>query len=244
MDLINKKPMNSQNGFYKGQNWNNYQFPISEALYIEDPLQSEFGELLLAESIHLLNNIGVAGMNLHLLSERMGVSYEKVSYYFSDKYQLLAYLNEFYWNWMAHWISVYQLESNSQRHKLIISLQCLCHEYSPLRENQEPYIYPLFNVLVREPLKQEVFFSPNYFYSGMNQGYKKLLAIISESLEIICEEYPFADNLALTIIESVNQHWFVRQNMAECPKEDQIFLPRLSNFLIDLSFNVLLEFKD
>ena len=240
----NLDPMTAHNGFHRYKRERKYVFPISEELYERDPLESEVGELILAESIQLLQNVGVSGMNLHMLSERIGLSYETILRYFVDKYQLLAYLNEFYWHWMAHWISVYQMASSSSQHQLIISLQCLCHEYPPLQKSQEPYIYPLFNVLVTEPLKQEVFFSPDYTYSGMNWGYKKLVMVLTDILKEISPEYPFSKNLAISLVESVNQHQFIGQVMPEWNKDDGLLRPRLSTFLIDLSMNVLLEYKD
>ena len=129
---------------YSLGNWSNrYLFPISKGLYLADPLTSNKSMRLLEESIDLIYNVGLEGINFHMIAERLEVPLSFIQRYFQDKYQLTAYLNEFYWYWLSHWISRYQLKTTSVKHRLIISIQCLCHEYSPLKSVQEPFINPL-----------------------------------------------------------------------------------------------------
>ena len=233
--------MNRGKEYYFESGKNPYVFPISGRLFQLDPLASPKSVDLLEESIDLLFNVGIEGLNLHMLAERLGVPLSYVHKYFQDKFRLTAYLNEFYWHWLSHWISRFQLRTTSAKHRLIISIQCLCHEYTPLQEIQEPFIYPLYISLIREPLKQDAFFTEGLIDLEYNRGYRKLALIFKDTIEELNPDYPYAYSFASTIIESFKHYSYAIQFMNEPNLADSSRVSRYSNYLIDMAMNVLIE---
>ncbi|WP_339902801.1 TetR/AcrR family transcriptional regulator [uncultured Cyclobacterium sp.] len=102
----------------------NIVIPVSQEIFIKDPISSALGKRILSESLVLIELRGIEAFNFKLLSIHVECTEAAIYRYFENKNKLLLYYINWYWGWLEHNLvySISNLESPAEKIKMAITL--------------------------------------------------------------------------------------------------------------------------
>lgn len=189
-------------------------FPVSQTLYLRDPLGSPLGRKILSESIRLIDTLGFEHFTFKKLADAIGSTEASVYRYFENKHRLLLYLIDWYWLWLDYRFNIVTHNLNDPSDRLHACLRVLLSEELPDVYSEDLDPMALKRLVVAE-------FEKTYLTKQVdqdnNEGFflpyktvcKKLAAIIRE----INPRFPFPLTLINTVLLSANHQLFYAEHL-------------------------------
>lgn len=187
---------------------------LNEKLFLRDPEQTELGKNIVAESIHIIDEVGFEQFTFKKLAEKLNSTQASVYRYFENKHKLLVYLISWYWVWLDYQISFWTNNVPDPREKLKIIISIISR--SGRRDNTFTHIDEgaLFRIVVAESSKayltKEVDADNK---EGLFREYKALCKKIGKVVTDINPHYPFPHALVSTLFETGKKQIFFAQHL-------------------------------
>ncbi|WP_071596804.1 uroporphyrinogen-III synthase [Neolewinella persica] len=184
------------------------------ALYISDPQGTDLGKRILANSILLMNRVGLEDFTFKKLAEEIGSAEASVYRYFSNKNQLLLYLTNWYWDWVHHLVIQEVLQERDPWLRLKAAIGVLVRPYS--RKSGVDYIdqWELHQLVINEGTKAyRTKLVDQKNRKGLFLGYKGLTEEISKLILRIHPQFKHPKALASSIFEMAHDHPFFARHL-------------------------------
>lgn len=186
---------------------------INDRIYLRDPQETELGKRLLTEGLLLINEMGMEKFTFKKLAIQIGSTEASMYRYFENKNKLLMYFISWFWVLVDYRIQVLILSVNDPVEKLKLALRVLCEkEKSAMRTFLDAG--DLHKLVLAEASKS--FFTKEVDESnriGYYREYAKLCERIRLLILDVNPEYPFAETLASTLIETAHQQTFYAMHL-------------------------------
>ncbi|MBV6654125.1 MAG: TetR/AcrR family transcriptional regulator, partial [Mameliella sp.] len=101
------------------------ELKINEKLYKNDPQRTDLGRKILQYSVIMIDELGLERFNFKKLAQRIGSTEASIYRYFENKYLLLIYLVNWYWEWMRFRIDLKTLEIEDPKKRLRAVVSCI-----------------------------------------------------------------------------------------------------------------------
>ena len=187
---------------------------LNEHLYLRDPQATELGRRLLAESVHLLDNIGFEAFTFRKLALALGSTEASLYRYFENKHRLLAYLVSWHWAWLRFRVryALHNVADPCQRLRLALGAVCEASTDDPATPDFDEAA--LFRVVMAEASKayltKEVDADDQ---AGLFQEYKRLVADLVAVVQAVNPTYCYPHALVSTLLESARKQLFFAQHL-------------------------------
>lgn len=190
------------------------ELDVNEKLCLRNPQRTELGRKILKHSILLLDEIGFERFTFKKLAERIHSTEASVYRYFENKYLLLIYLVNWYWEWMKFCIDLKIINIKEPREKLRFALSTIVD--TTKRNAKVDFINEdiLHRIVVVEGIKayhnKEV---DEQNKDGFFVSYKTLSKKIADILLEINPDFPYPRALASNLLEMANNHIYFAQHL-------------------------------
>lgn len=196
-------------------------------LFLRDPEQSEVGKSILSMSIDLIAELGFEAFTFKKVAQQIASTEATIYRYFENKHRLLTYIISWYWNWMEYQVIFenHKLEDSKDKIQNIIRLLTfqIDDEMNFTHINKKK----LYQIVIAEGNKA-------YLTKKVDEDCKHLIfkpyADLCERISNVFLEYqpqyPFARNLASTLVETAHLQFFFAAH-----------LPLLTNYKSGISGN-------
>lgn len=184
------------------------------ALYISDPQGTDLGKRILANSILLMNKVGLEDFTFRKLAEEIGSAEASVYRYFSNKNQLLLYLTNWYWDWVHHLVVQEIVQERDSWLRLRAAIGVLVRPYS--RKTGVDYINQteLHQLVINEGTKAyRTKLVDQKNSKGLYLGYKGLTEEISKLILRIDPQFRHPNALASSVFEMAHDHPFFARHL-------------------------------
>ena len=190
------------------------QIKLDEKIYIKDPESSELGRLIVSDSITLIDKWGLENFTFRKLSKKINSTEASIYRYFENKYQLLAYLNSWYWNWMEYRVnfSVNNIVDPSSKLEIIIELLTQPIERDPNFIHIDEQA--LYRIIISESAK--TYLRKNVDKNnkeGYFKSYKSLTKQLADIIREIIPDYRYAESLISLIIEATHSQVYFADHL-------------------------------
>ncbi|WP_019948494.1 TetR/AcrR family transcriptional regulator [Hymenobacter aerophilus] len=223
---------------------NPLRIELNERLYLRDPQDTELGRRLVAESVKLLDEIGLEQFTFKKLAQRMESTEASLYRYFENKHRLLVYLVSWYWAWLRYQIRfhTHNVPDAAQRLRLILGILTRAHHDDPSTPSLDEAA--LHRIVVNEASKAYLTHDVDQDnQAGLFREYKRLVAEVAEVVAELNPAYPYPRALVSTLVEAARkQHFFARHlpGLTDTPgagEQEQ----NVCHFLESLAFGALRE---
>ena len=219
---------------------------IGEKYYSKDPQSTELGRKIVAESIELLDKLGIEQFTFKKLAMRIGSTEASVYRYFENKLKLLVYLTSWYWAWVDHMIDYKTHHIQDQEEKLKELLKIICHVDQGHLNIDLPGVNTssLRRVVVSEADKTYLTKKVDEINNeGLFKGFKELCHKIALIITSINPNYPYPHTIVSSLIEASHQQAFFAQHLpalTEVSKESNLTIEQqVYQFLDETIFKLL-----
>lgn len=218
-------------------------FKLVDKLYLKDPQQSELGQRIITESIHLMDRTGFENFTFKKLGEEIGSTEASVYRYFENKHRLLMYLIDWYWTWIEHRMDYNTANVPDPRERLRICLRVLTEENKP--DPNVPHVdeTALQRICVAE--FEKTYLTKNVDFDnkdGVFRPYKSLCGRIAEIISEINPAYPFAKTLVSSVMLSITHQLYYAEHLpslTDIKHNTKKQRQELYTFLEDLVFKTI-----
>lgn len=212
---------------------------VSRDTYLKDPNDSELGQVIVSNSIELIDELGFESFTFKKLGNRIGSPESSIYRYFESKHMLLIYLNYWYWSWMEYKLVFATNNLKTPKEKLIKAIKVLIK--TEVEENLFSYINEnlLDRVVINEGVKtyhiKEV---DEENEKGYFKVYKRVVQRVSEMVLEINPMFDFPHMLVSTIIDGAQQQKYYAEHLPSLTdvKQGQ---EDILNFYTQLVFKVI-----
>lgn len=213
---------------------------LNEKLYLRDPEQTELGKNIVAESIHIIDDIGFEQFTFKKLALKLNSTQASVYRYFENKHKILVYLISWYWVWLDYQITFCTNNISDPREKLKIIIEIISrsgHRDSTFTHIDEA---ALFRIVVAESSKayltKEVDIDNK---EGLFREYKVLCKKIGGVVSEINPHYPYPHALVSTLFETGKKQIFFAQHLPSLTEAqvDGDNYSDIADFLANLAFS-------
>lgn len=184
------------------------------ALYISDPQRTDLGKRILANSILLMNQVGLEDFTFKKLAEDIGSAEASIYRYFSNKNQLLLYLINWYWDWVHHLIVQEVAQERDPWLRLKAAIGVLVRPYS--HKTGVDYINQaeLHQLVINEGTKAyRTKLVDQKNSKGLFLGYKGLTEEISQLILRVDPQFRHRKALASSVFEMAHDHPFFARHL-------------------------------
>ncbi|WP_273446967.1 uroporphyrinogen-III synthase [Neolewinella agarilytica] len=184
------------------------------ALFISDPQGTDLGKRILANSISLINKVGLEDFTFRKLAENIGSAEASVYRYFSNKNQLLLYLTNWYWDWVHHLVVQEMVKERDPWLRLKAAIGVLVRPYSSKMGADYINQAELHQLIVNEGTKAyRTKLVDQKNSKGLFWGYKGLTEEISKMILRIDPQFRHPKALASSIFEMAHDHPFFARHI-------------------------------
>lgn len=185
------------------------QIVLSDKLYLRDPEQTELGRKILDFGIKLIDELGLEKFTFKKLATAIGSTEASIYRYFENKHKLLIYLVSWYWSWLEYLID-YQtnnIEDPKRRFHIAIEVLANSSRYDPnFSHIDENALYRIVVAESSKALMTKAVEAENR--AGLFQNYKNFAGKITDLIQSLNPDYPYAKALSLTVIEAARNQIF------------------------------------
>jgi len=185
---------------------------ISNGIYLKDPMSSELGRSILAQSVELIDELGFEEFTFRKLAQCIGTTEASVYRYFENKHMLLMYLSAWYWGWIEYRLVLKNAnipDAHTRFRNAISILTTSDNENLP-----EIDLKKLFSIICYESSKAYLVKHVDMLNKhGFYYNYKKIVAIISHLILEINPNYCYPHMLVSTIIEGIHHQRFFASHL-------------------------------
>lgn len=186
---------------------------VNEKLFLKEPESSELGRRIINSSISLIDQLGFEQFNFKKLANDINSTEASVYRYFENKHKLLTYLVSWYWAWLEYRLdyNTHNIEDPVRKLKIAISNLSEAVHFDPhfFHIDEEA----LYRIVVAESSKsfltKEVGLANR---EGYYASYKSLCRKVTEMVEDVNPEFPFAKALVSTMIDTAHQQKFLSEH--------------------------------
>lgn len=185
---------------------------LNQQLYLRDPQATALGRRVLAESVHLLEEIGFEAFTFKKLALALSSTEASIYRYFENKHRLLTYLVSWHWAWLRFRVqySLHNVADPCQRLHHALTAVCEAGVDDPATPDFDEAA--LYRVVVAEASKayltKEVDADNR---AGLFREYKQLVADLVAVVQAVNPTYPHSHALVSTLLEAArNQFFFAR----------------------------------
>jgi AcrR family transcriptional regulator len=215
------------------------QIKLNEKIYIKDPETSELGRMIVSNSITLIDKWGLENFTFRKLSKEIRSTEASIYRYFENKYQLLAYLNSWYWNWMEYRVnfSINNIVDPVAKLEIIIELLTKPIEIDPNFTHIDEKA--LHRIIISESAK--TYLRKNVDKNnkeGYFKSYKSLTKQLANIIRDISPEYKYAESLISLIIEGSHSQIYFADHLPSLTNVNEKNCS-LNEFCKDIVFSVI-----
>ncbi|GGG41758.1 TetR/AcrR family transcriptional regulator [Hymenobacter glacieicola] len=187
---------------------------LNDKLYLRDPQETELGRRLLAESIRLIDELGLEQFTFRKLAQRMESTEASLYRYFENKHRLLGYLVSWYWAWVRYQIRyhTHNVPDAAQRLRLMLGIVTRAHHDDPATTDLDEAA--LYRIVVHEASKAYLTRDVDQDnQAGLFREYKRLAADMAAVVQELKPCYPFPHALVSTLLEANRKQLFFAQHL-------------------------------
>lgn len=193
---------------------NKINFSVNSNLYIKDPTSSELGRNILDKGTKLIDEIGYEQFTFKKLANFIETTEASIYRYFESKHNFILYLINWYWSMVEYRLMMNVLNIENPKDKLVRAIKVV----TAVPSEKDVLFFPeeivLKKVVVNESSK--IYFTKNVDFEnslGAFNVYKSIVAHIVEMVKAVNPNYPFANMLVTTLIETSNQQRFFAEHL-------------------------------
>jgi len=215
-------------------------FKVNSSIFLKDPETSEVGKKIIKSSIDLIYELGFEHFTFKKLANVIDTTEATIYRYFENKYRILLYILNWYWNYME-FLLVFKLQNvSSKKERLQIVVDLLTNELPESSGLNEYNKKSLNQIVIAESSK--VYLVKEVSKINKNEvfkPYKDLCAKISEVIKEYNPKYKYPKSLASTIMETAHQQQFFSINLPGLTDNTDKSTIFTSKFILDFLFKVL-----
>lgn len=208
------------------------ELDINEKLFLRNPQRTELGRKILKESILLIDEIGFEGFTFKKLAVRIHSTEASVYRYFENKYLLLLYLTNWYWEWLKFCIELSIMnvaEPKIQLERIINTIVDTSKRNAKVDFMDETVLHRLVVTDGSKAYHTKEVDVQNR--EGFFMSYKSLSKKIADVIRAINPVFPYPRALASNLLEMASNHIYFA-----------LHLPKLTD--IDKNENIIKQIED
>lgn len=211
---------------------------VNQKTYVKDPESSDLGKRIVEHSILLIHELGFDSFTFKKLGDRIGSNESSIYRYFENKHKLLLYLTSWYWGWLEYQFVFATNSIANPSEKLRTAIEVI----------SKPVVLDASFSHINEVLLNDIIineYSKSYLTKevdtenkeGYFEIYKRMVMRISDMINEVSPEYPFAASLASTVLEGTLHQYFLAQHFPSLTNCSEEVPP--TDYFLDLVFNSL-----
>ena len=190
------------------------QIQVNEKIFLKDPNSSELGKKIIANSIALIDEMGLESFTFRKLALKLETTESSIYRYFASKHKLLLYLTSWYWGWLEYHLVFSTANISSAEERLKVAIKVVSMDI-PNNEMFGHIDLGLLNkIVISESSKAYLTkLVDDANKEGFYAGYKRLAARVSEIIKDLNPEFEFANTLTSTIIEGIHHQKYFAEHL-------------------------------
>lgn len=190
------------------------QIQVNEKIFLKDPNSSELGKKIIANSIALIDEMGLESFTFRKLALKLETTESSIYRYFESKHKLLLYLTSWYWGWLEYHLVFSTANISSAEERLKVAIKVVSMDI-PNNEMFGHIDLGLLNkIVISESSKAYLTkLVDDANKEGFYAGYKRLAARVSEIIKDLNPEFEFANTLTSTIIEGIHHQKYFAEHL-------------------------------
>lgn len=211
---------------------------VSPHLHIKDPESSELGQSIVAQSIDLINELGIEKFNFNKLGKAIQSNESSIYRYFENKYKLLQYLSAMYWGIIEYRLVIETNAIEDNTTKLFKALKILTLKPQNIGSFSDYNQLKLRDIIIDE-------FTKSYHHKDIDNNnedgdfkiYKRLILRLVEMIKDVDPNYCYPKALACHIVEGALQQYYIQKHfksLSDHQTETQVY-----DFFKDMVIKVL-----
>jgi len=187
---------------------------VNDQIYKKDPLSSELGQLIIRNSINMIDDIGIEVFTFRKLASDIGSTEASIYRYFDSKHKLLAYLTVWYWGWLDYRIAMATQNIHNMQQCLKNAIRVLTEEVVEDRGVEQVNEVKLNRIVIRESSK--VYLSKQVDEDnehGFFSAYKEVVQRVADIILAIRPKFKYPHMLVSTIIEGAHHQRFFAEHL-------------------------------
>lgn len=217
--------------------------------YLRNPQETELGRRIVAESIRLLDELGLEDFTFKRLAVALGTAEPSVYRYFENKHRLLVYLVAWYWQWLEQWVTheLHNISQPDQRLRRALRAVVLAADASG--PQIPPNLPALHRIVISEASKAYLTKSVDQENrEGLFASYKSFCGSLAAIVLAVRPAYPYAHALVSTLLEASRKQVFFAQHLQSLTelkrKSGEADTDAILAFLEHLAFAALAQKTD
>lgn len=184
-------------------------FRLDGSLFVREPEGTALGRSIIAESIHLMDEIGYDAFTFKKLADRIHSTEASVYRYFRNKHQLLCYLVSWYWLWLDYLISIRTINVSDPRRRLELAIIALLEA-----DQDDPNVAhidegALHRVVIAESARVYMTrTTEDEQHTGILEGYNLLCSRLTDLIKAIDPKYRYPRELMETLLLGAHNQIF------------------------------------
>lgn len=188
---------------------------VNDKLYLKDPTSSELGKRIVADSINLIDEIGLESFTFKKLAKQLDTTESSIYRYFENKNKLLIYLTSWYWGWMEYQLVFATANLTSPENELQASLKVIAEDIEPGSNYHFIKLDVLDRILISESSKayltKEV---DDANKIGSYAAYKRVVSRVSDIVLRINPNFKYPHTLISTIVEGIHHQKYFADHLS------------------------------
>lgn len=192
---------------------------MPDGLYVKNPQNSELGRDLISSAAEMIGSSGIEAFTLLKLARKVGCTEATVYRYFGSKQQLLYYLMNLYWGYVAFSVDYHSQKHKSARKQLREAIEVISNPH--IEEFTDSALAAsLKSVAIQEGIR--IHLTPALsedLKKGHLAHYVQLISLFETLIREAHPDYEYSRSLAGTLIDASLQQLF--HHMHKTPFSDK-----------------------
>ena len=187
---------------------------INPHLYVKNPLHTKLGKKIIAQSVLLIDEIGLEQFTFKKLATKISSAEASVYRYFNSKHQLFVYLLNWYWEWMIMRVRINTLnivDAKVQMEKVLDLLVDVQNRKSMVACLDEEALHRIVVTEGAKAYHTKLVDEDNS--EGFFLAYKRLCQDIANIILRLAPTYPYPRAMASTLVETANNNIYFAQHL-------------------------------
>ncbi|KYG82710.1 TetR/AcrR family transcriptional regulator [Roseivirga echinicomitans] len=190
------------------------QIQVNEKIFLKDPNSSELGKKIIANSIVLIDEMGLESFTFRKLALKLETTESSIYRYFESKHKLLLYLTSWYWGWLEYHLVFSTANISSAEERLKVAIKVVSMDIPDNEIFGHINLGLLNKIVISESSKAYLTkLVDDANKEGFYAGYKRLTARVSEIIKDINPDFKFANTLTSTIIEGIHHQKYFADHL-------------------------------
>lgn len=192
----------------------NLNIQLNEKIYLKNPSSSDLGHRIVAESVRMIDELGLEQFNFKKLATRLNTTESSIYRYFDNKHKLLIYHVSWFWTWMEYRLVFATTNVSDQHEKLRLALEIVACPIQGFKEVAGVDMIALERIIVNESSKafltKEV---EQENKDGFFRAYKSFCHRIEGIVKEIDPSYPYPNALVSTTVDGIQMQKFYAEHL-------------------------------